>query len=123
MLLELADVYAKKKDTKEAIEYQQKAFGIYRTIESIEPKILGSIAIKLSELYERAEQIPEAIDALRQASVEIIILQAEQIYEKSLGNANKQTCKIKRNISLLMLKANKYQDALAELLIVEVHIS
>ncbi len=32
---------------------------------------------------------------------------------------NKQTCKIKRNISLLMLKANMYQDALTELTAVE----
>ncbi len=33
---------------------------------------------------------------------------------------NKQTCKIKRNISLLMLKANMYQEALSELTAVEV---
>lgn len=31
------------------------------------------------------------------------------------GGMDKQTCKIKRNISLLMLKANKYQEALDEL--------
>ena len=68
VLLELADVYAKKKDTTNAIEYQQKALTIYKAIESIDPKILGSIAIKLSELFERANQIPEAIEALREAS-------------------------------------------------------
>lgn len=33
---------------------------------------------------------------------------------------NKQTCKIKRNVSLLMLKANQYEEALNELLEVEV---
>ena len=37
-----------------------------------------------------------------------------------MGKMNKQTCKIKRNISLLMLKANNYTNALTELLEVEV---
>eukprot|EP00831_Metopus_contortus_P006822 TRINITY_DN12611_c0_g1_i2.p2 TRINITY_DN12611_c0_g1~~TRINITY_DN12611_c0_g1_i2.p2 ORF type:complete len:180 (-),score=54.41 TRINITY_DN12611_c0_g1_i2:202-741(-) len=61
-------------------------------------------------MQEDFEKISEAIETLRKA---------EQIYESSLGKMNKKTCKIKRNISLLMLKDNQYQEALDELLEVE----
>jgi len=44
------------------------------------------------------------------------------MYEEGMGKENKQTCKIKRNISLLLLKANRYQEALNELTAVEVMI-
>lgn len=65
VFLELADVYLKKKEYKDAIEYQKKAFEIFQEIESVDPKLLGTIAIKLSDLYEKSEKLPEAIEALR----------------------------------------------------------
>lgn len=120
VFMELADAYSKKGEFGDAVEFQKRAFDIYQDLDSVDPKILGSIAIKLSEMYEQAEKIDEAIDALRKVSLSNA--QAEKIYENSLGKMNKQTCKIKRNISLLMLKANKYQDALSELGAVEVFI-
>ena len=70
VFLELADVYSKKKEYNDAVEYQKKAFDIYQELESIDPKILGSIAIKLSEMYEQAEKLTEAIDALRKVRQE-----------------------------------------------------
>jgi len=46
--------------------------------------------------------------------------QAEQIYEYNYGVVDKKTCKVKRNISLLYLKSNMYEEALEELREVEV---
>ncbi len=69
VFLELANVYAKKKEFADSVEYQKKAFEIYQELESVDPKILGSIAIKLSEMYEQADKLTEAIDALRKVRV------------------------------------------------------
>jgi tetratricopeptide (TPR) repeat protein len=101
----------KKKDFTEAINYQKKALSVYAELENAEPKKIANVAITLSEWSEKAENIPEAIDSLRQA---------QQIYEYAFGVMDKKTCKIKRNISLLLLKANTYDQALEELIEVEV---
>lgn len=45
--------------------------------------------------------------------------QAEEIYEHNYGVVDKKTCKVKRNISLLYLKSNNYNEALEELREVE----
>ncbi len=47
---------------------------------------------------------------------------AEQIYEYNYSVVDKRTCKVKRNIALLYLKANRYDQALEELKEVEVRI-
>ena len=60
------------------------------------------------------DNIDEALEALKQA---------EQIYEYNYSVVDKRTCKVKRNIALLYLKANKYDEALEELKEVEVKIS
>ena len=52
----------------------------------------------------------EALKSLRQA---------EQIYEYNYGVVDKKTCKVKRNVALLLLKANRYDEALDELAEVE----
>ena len=65
----------------------------------------------MSEWLEKAENIEEALQALKQA---------EQIYEYNYSVVDKRTCKVKRNISLLYLKSNRYEEALEELKEVEV---
>jgi hypothetical protein len=41
--------------------------------------------------------------------------QAEAIYENTYGVVDKKTCKVKRDISLILLKGNNYDEALNEL--------
>lgn len=72
---------------------------------------VANVAITLSEWLEKAENIDEALQALKQA---------EQIYEYNYSVVDKRTCKVKRNISLLFLKSNRYEEALEELKEVEV---
>jgi len=45
--------------------------------------------------------------------------EAEEIYESTYGLVDKKTCKLKRDIALLLLKANKYDEALEEVMEVE----
>lgn len=52
---------------------------------------------------EKDDKIDEALQSLRTA---------EEIYEKTYSVVDKRTCKVKRNISLLYLKSNKYEEAL-----------
>ena len=73
--------------------------------------MVANIAVTLSEWLEKIEKIDEALDCLKQA---------EQIYEYNYSLVDKRTCKVKRNIALLYLKSNKYDEALEELKEVEV---
>ena len=59
------------------------------------------------------DKVEEALESLKQA---------EQIYEYNYSVVDKRTCKVKRNISLLYLKANRYDEALEELKEVEVSL-
>ncbi len=59
---------------------------------------------------EKAERIEEALAFLKQA---------EQVYEFTYSVVDKRTCKVKRNVALLYLKANRYDEALDELREVE----
>ena len=45
-----------------------------------------------------------------------VMRQAEEILEYSMGSHDKKTVKAKRDISLLLLKLNKYDEALGELI-------
>ena len=72
---------------------------------------VADVAITLSEWLEKAERIEEALDVLKQA---------EQIYEYTYSVVDKRTCKVKRNVALLYLKSNRYDEALDELKEVEV---
>ena len=42
-----------------------------------------------------------------------------EIYERSYGIQDVRTCKIKRNVALVYLRGNKFEDALKELKEVE----
>lgn len=48
-----------------------------------------------------------------------MLKQAEQIYEMNYSMVDKRTCKVKRNVALLYLKSNRYDEALDELKEVE----
>ena len=110
--LEIASVHNKKKDLDESIRFQKKALEIFGDIPKFaNTEFLSDIAIKLGEIQDKAEQYDEALESLGQAKV---------ILEDNYSLVDKRTCKVKRNISLLYLKSNKYQEALAELKEVEV---
>ena len=57
------------------------------------------------------ERIQEALETLKTA---------EQIYQETYSVVDKRTCKVKRNVALLYLKSNRYDEALDELKEVEV---
>jgi len=64
----------------------------------------------LAEYQETGEQYDQALNCLQQA---------KQILEDNYGQVDKRTCKVKRNISLLYLKSNRFEDALEELKLVQ----
>ncbi len=49
----------------------------------------------------------------------LYLKEAEEIYEQTYGLVDKKTCKLKRDLALLLLKANKYDEALEEVIEVE----
>ena len=59
---------------------------------------------------EKVEKIDDALEVLKKAA---------KIYEYNYSVVDKRTCKVKRNISLLYLKSNRYDEALEELKEVE----
>jgi len=61
-------------------------------------------------MQESGEQFDQALNCLKQA---------KQILEDNYGQVDKRTCKVKRNISLLYLKSNSFENALEELKQVE----
>jgi tetratricopeptide (TPR) repeat protein len=64
----------------------------------------------LSEWLEKVDKIDEALECLKTA---------EQIFEYNYSVVDKRTCKVKRNIALLYLKNNRYDEALEVLKEVE----
>lgn len=63
-----------------------------------------------SELMDKAEKTEDALNNLRLV---------EKIYKGNYSDVHAKTCKVKRNISLLCLKLDKNDEALAELRQVE----
>lgn len=110
--LEIASIHAKKKDFAEAINFQQRALNVFNELKKFaNTEFLAAISITLAELQEKAELNEEAIESLKNA---------KQILEDNYSTLDKRTCKVKRNISLLFLKLNRYDEALEELKAVEV---
>jgi tetratricopeptide (TPR) repeat protein len=64
----------------------------------------------LSEWYSKVDKLDEAINWLRET---------EKLFEYIYGAVDKKTTKIKRDIALLLLKDNKYDEALNEVMQVE----
>ena len=58
----------------------------------------------------KAERMDDALMALREA---------EEIYECTYGLVDKKTCKIKRDVALLLLKAKQNDKELEEVIAVE----
>lgn len=110
--LELANAYLKAKQVAEAIEYQTKAFAVFNEIDKFtNSDIITGILVNLAEMQESGDQFDQALNCL---------VQAKQILEHNYGQVDRRTCKVKRNISLLYLKQNRYDLALKELKQVEV---
>lgn len=113
--LEIAAIHHRKKDFQEAINFQSKALSVFTALEKFSnTEFLAAISITLAEIQEKAEQNEAALQSL---------MQAKQILEDNYSAVDKRTCKVKRNISLLFLKLNKYAEALEELKQVEVSSS
>lgn len=110
--LETATIYHKNKQYQEAVDNQQKALEIYENLENFpDQDTVANICITLSEWQENYfENVQDALVSLKKA---------EQIFTDSHGIVDKKTCKVKRNISLLYLKINQYNEALEELREVE----
>ena len=64
----------------------------------------------MSTWQEQTELIAESLINLNKAMA---------IYERSYGLEDVRTCKIKRNVALVYLRGNKFEDALKELKEVE----
>jgi len=107
--LDLAKVYYKKKDFDEAINNQLRAIENFKQNDH-DPEIVAKNMITASEWYSKNDNLDDAIRWLRET---------EGIYEQLYGTVDKRTCKIKRDIALLLLKANQYDEALNEVIQVE----
>lgn len=86
--------------------------GVYQALEKFNnTDFFAQISISMSEMLDKTEQYEEALETL---------VLARNILEENYGQEDKRTCKVKRNIALLYLKSNRYDDALNELREVEV---
>ena len=109
--LDLANVYHKKKEYDDAIDHQLRAITNYRNREDDQyHEFTAKMMITLSEWYSKIDKLDEAINWLRET---------EKLYEYIYGAVDKKTTKIKRDIALLLLKANQYDEALKEVIQVE----
>lgn len=109
--LDMAKVYNKKKDFEEAIEHQLHAVNNFKSKEEeYNQESTAKMMITLSDWYSKTKNLEEAINWLKET---------EKLYEYIYGAIDKKTTKIKRDIALLLLKDNKYDDALNEVLQVE----
>lgn len=106
---DFAKAFFKKKEFKSAIEYMQRALDIYWQTD-YEAEKRADVCIKCSDWMVKAERMEDALQML---------WEAEDIYECTFGLVDKKTCKIKRDVALLLLKANKYDEALEEVIGVE----
>jgi len=85
--------------------------GVYQALEKFNnTDFFAQISISMSEMLDKTEQYEEALETL---------VLARNILEENYGQEDKRTCKVKRNIALLYLKSNRYDDALNELREVE----
>ena len=103
---DFAVAYSKKKDFPEAVKYQQKALENYRANEfDLEKR--AEACITCSEWLVKIPDFDQALTCLNEA---------EEIFEQTYGLVDKKTCKLKRDIALLLLKANRYNEALEEVI-------
>ena len=77
-----------------------RAFDIFSQLEKFSnTDFLAQIGITLGDYQEKAEDFVGALESL---------IQAKGILEDNYSVVDKRTCKVKRNISLLYLKLNRY---------------
>ena len=109
--LQMAKIHAKRRDVALAISDQTEAQRIYETLEKYQGSdFIAGIATQLSTWQEQTGQISESLVNLNKAM---------EIYEQSYGLEDVRTCKIKRNVALVYLRGNEFNDALKELKEVE----
>ena len=109
--LQIAKVFAKRREDKQAIQHQEKALDIFeQTAKFHGTDFLAGVATQLSTWQEQAGQIAEALVNLGKAL---------DIYKNSYGMEDIRTCKIKRNVALVYLRGNQFEEALRELREVE----
>ena len=107
--LDLAQVYYKKKELDDAISNQLSAIENFKQNEH-DYETTANAMITVSEWYSKLEHNEDAIKWLRET---------EKVYEYIYGAVDKKTWKIKRDIALLLLKSNQYDEALNEVIQVE----
>jgi len=106
----MARILNKSKDDKNldlAIQYQSKAVESFINLEKYaDTDYLAQIVMTLSELQDKKGLLDDALSSLRLV---------EKIYKSIYTEVHAKTCKVKRNISLLCLKQDQNEEALAEL--------
>lgn len=107
--LDLAKVFFKKNEIQDAISHQIKAIENLKQNDQ-DNEDTAKAMITASEWYSKLDNNEEAVKWLKEA---------EKVYEYVYGTIDKKTCKIKRDIALLLLKSNQYDDALNEVIQVE----
>ena len=100
--LEISKVYALMKKTAEAYAEHSRAVEIYKQFENTDLISVAENAENICELLQ-AENITGAIECISQAI---------DIYDNSMGNDNKTSTKLRRKLSLLLLKSGKNNEAM-----------
>jgi tetratricopeptide (TPR) repeat protein len=110
--LELAKVHYRSRKVDLAIQCQSSAHEIFSSIEKyFGSDFMANILVTMAEMQEKNDQLEDALASL---------IQAREIMIQNYSEHDKRTCKVKRNISLLLLKQGKHQLALDEMRQVEV---
>ena len=105
--IETAKINFLKDEIKEAIKYQSQAITILMDINFEKPEYVAEQYMALSNYQEKAQNYDEMIDSLNRV---------QNIYQELYGPIDKKVIKVKRQISVVLLKQEKHEQALEELL-------
>lgn len=108
---EMAKIEKRRGHTDMAVQLLLKAQAAFESQEKfLASDELAETFCKLSQWQEKQSKIEDALFNLQRAS---------EIYEQNYGLEDPQTVRVKRNIALVLLRGNQFQDALKELFEVE----
>jgi tetratricopeptide (TPR) repeat protein len=108
---EMAKIARKQERLDKAVALQTKALAQFELLDKYKgTEVIAELLCTLSQWQEAQSNVDESLMNLQKAS---------EIYEAMYGLEDKETVRVKRNIALVLLRGNQFQEALRELFEVE----
>ncbi|KAL4465298.1 hypothetical protein ABPG74_002012 [Tetrahymena malaccensis] len=105
-MVEHAKILALRQDFIQAIEYQNRAIEVLIEIEYNRPEYVAELYQTLSTYQEKDGKVSDQVESLQKVKT---------LYKEIYGPTDKKVIKVKRQISMILLKNNQHDAALEEL--------